>query len=98
MCRLGGLGIGDGHCLSATGEKWTGSGGWVLGCVSPIMIKPGSASCVEPARHGATFHQSVTLRAVVVAGESIGRDELVADVNGSLKTDESVVRGVGARS
>jgi hypothetical protein len=40
----------------------------------------------------------VTLRAVVVAGESIGRDELVADVNGSLKTDESVVRGVGARS
>jgi DNA-binding MarR family transcriptional regulator len=46
------------------------------------------------ARHGATFHQSVTLRAVVVAGESIGCDELVGDVNGSLKTDESVVRGV----
>ncbi|MFD9004103.1 MarR family transcriptional regulator [Streptomyces sp. NPDC059582] len=46
------------------------------------------------ARHGATFHQSVTLRAVVVAGESIGRDELVRDVTGSLKTDESVVRGV----
>ncbi|MBL7496527.1 winged helix DNA-binding protein [Frankia sp. CNm7] len=45
-------------------------------------------------RHGATFHQSVTLRAVVAAGESIGRDELVADVAGSLKTDESVVRGV----
>lgn len=45
-------------------------------------------------RHGATFHQNVTLRAVVVAGESIGRDELVADVTGSLKTDESVVRGV----
>ncbi|MGW2747791.1 MarR family transcriptional regulator [Streptomyces sp. NPDC001450] len=43
------------------------------------------------ARHGATFHQSVTLRAVVVAGESIGRDELVADVTGSLKTDASVV-------
>ncbi|WP_073949739.1 MarR family transcriptional regulator [Streptomyces kebangsaanensis] len=46
------------------------------------------------ARHGATFHQSVTLRAVVVAGESIGWDELVGDVTGSLKTDESVVRGV----
>ncbi|MEU5642435.1 MarR family transcriptional regulator [Streptomyces milbemycinicus] len=46
------------------------------------------------ARHGATFHQSVTLVAVVLAGESIGRDELVADVTASLKTDESVVRGV----
>ncbi|KAK1180813.1 MarR family transcriptional regulator [Streptomyces sp. NBS 14/10] len=46
------------------------------------------------ARHGATFHQSVTLVAVVLAGESIGRDELVGDVTGSLKTDESVVRGV----
>ncbi|MFJ8200986.1 MarR family transcriptional regulator [Streptomyces sp. NPDC096152] len=46
------------------------------------------------ARHGATFHQSVTLRAVVVAGESLGRDELVGDVSGSLKTDESIVRGV----
>ncbi|MFF3518029.1 MarR family transcriptional regulator [Streptomyces sp. NPDC002573] len=45
-------------------------------------------------RHGATFHQSVTLRAVVVAGGSVGRDELVGDVTGSLKTDESVVRGV----
>ncbi|MFF5019283.1 MarR family transcriptional regulator [Streptomyces sp. NPDC001165] len=45
-------------------------------------------------RHGATFDQSVTLRAVVVAGESVGRDELVADVTGSLKTGESVVRGV----
>ncbi|MFD8543298.1 MarR family transcriptional regulator [Streptomyces sp. NPDC059649] len=43
--------------------------------------------------HGATFHQSVTLRAVVTAGESIGRDELIGDVTGSLKTDESVVRG-----
>ena len=47
-------------------------------------------------RHGATFHQSVTLRAVVAAGGSIGRDALVADVSGSLKTDESVVRGVVA--
>ncbi|MFI2373321.1 MarR family transcriptional regulator [Streptomyces sp. NPDC018833] len=45
------------------------------------------------ARHGATFHQSVTLRAVVVAGESITCDELVGDVTGSLKTEESVVRG-----
>jgi DNA-binding MarR family transcriptional regulator len=46
------------------------------------------------ARHGATFHQSVTLRAVVVAGESIGRDELIGEVTGSLKTEASVVRGV----
>ncbi|MFD8384795.1 MarR family transcriptional regulator [Streptomyces sp. NPDC059679] len=46
------------------------------------------------ARHGVTFHQSVTLVAVVLAGESIGRDELIGDVTGSLKTDESVVRGV----
>jgi DNA-binding MarR family transcriptional regulator len=46
------------------------------------------------ARHGATFHQSVTLRAVVAAGGSVGRDELVGDVTGSLKTDASVVRGV----
>ncbi|MFF4961701.1 MarR family transcriptional regulator [Streptomyces sp. NPDC001222] len=45
-------------------------------------------------RHGATFHQSVTLRAVVVAGGSVGRHQLVSDVTGSLKTDESVVRGV----
>ncbi|MFF5921020.1 winged helix DNA-binding protein [Streptomyces flavochromogenes] len=45
-------------------------------------------------RHGMTFHQSVTLRAVVAAGESIGRDELVADVTGSLKIDASVVSGV----
>ncbi|WP_327412010.1 MarR family transcriptional regulator [Streptomyces sp. NBC_01233] len=45
-------------------------------------------------RHGATFHQSVTLRAVVAAGGSIGRDALVGDVSGSLKTDGSVVRAV----
>ncbi|MEU7072106.1 MarR family transcriptional regulator [Streptomyces narbonensis] len=45
-------------------------------------------------RHGVTYHQSVTLRAVVAAGGSMGRDELVVEVNGSLKTDESVVRGV----
>ncbi|WP_251096436.1 MarR family transcriptional regulator [Streptomyces sp. Caat 7-52] len=46
------------------------------------------------ARHGVTFNQSVTLRVVAVAGESIDRDDLVADVIGSLKTDESVVHGV----
>ncbi|MFE6057725.1 MarR family transcriptional regulator [Streptomyces sp. NPDC056431] len=45
-------------------------------------------------RHGVTFHQSVTLRAVVAAGESLGRDELVGDVTGSLKIDASVVSGV----
>ncbi|MFE7548595.1 MarR family transcriptional regulator [Streptomyces gardneri] len=45
-------------------------------------------------RHGLTYHQSVTLRAVVVAGGSIGLDELVVEVNGSLKTDDSFVRGV----
>ncbi|GGX63925.1 MarR family winged helix-turn-helix transcriptional regulator [Streptomyces fructofermentans] len=46
------------------------------------------------ARHGATFHQSVTLRAVVAAGGSVGRDELVGEVTGSLKIDASVVDGV----
>ncbi|MCC9305804.1 MarR family winged helix-turn-helix transcriptional regulator [Kitasatospora sp. RB6PN24] len=46
------------------------------------------------ARHGITFHQSVTLRAVVQAGGAIGRDALIADVTGSLKIDESIVRGV----
>ncbi|MET9959849.1 MarR family transcriptional regulator [Streptomyces sp. NPDC006326] len=46
------------------------------------------------ARHGVTFHQNVTLRAVVVAGGSIGREELVAEVTGSLKTDASFVHGV----
>ncbi|WP_329619575.1 MarR family transcriptional regulator [Streptomyces sp. NBC_01255] len=45
-------------------------------------------------RHGLTYHQSVTIRAVVAAGGSIARDALVADVNDSLKTDESLVRGV----
>ena len=45
-------------------------------------------------RHGATFHQSVTLRVVVAAGGAIGRDELVGDVVGSLKTDVPVVCGV----
>ncbi|MFI9562665.1 MarR family transcriptional regulator [Streptomyces rishiriensis] len=45
-------------------------------------------------RHGLTFHQSVVLRAAVLAGESTGRDELVADVTGSLKADASLVRDV----
>ncbi|MEU2779947.1 MarR family transcriptional regulator [Streptomyces sp. NPDC007162] len=45
------------------------------------------------ARHGITFHQSVTLRAAVVAGDSVGRDDLVDEVTGALKTDESVARG-----
>ncbi|KUN79493.1 hypothetical protein AQJ66_28625 [Streptomyces bungoensis] len=44
-------------------------------------------------RRGTTFHQNVTLRAVVAAGGALGRDELVADVTGSLKVDESAVRG-----
>ncbi|MFF0476894.1 MarR family transcriptional regulator [Streptomyces sp. NPDC004284] len=45
-------------------------------------------------RHGATFEQNVTLRAVAVAGDSLARDRLVADVIGSLKTDESAVHDV----
>ncbi|MEV7690869.1 MarR family transcriptional regulator [Streptomyces bungoensis] len=44
-------------------------------------------------RRGATFHQNVTLRAVVAAGGSLDRGELVADVTGSLKVDEAVVLG-----
>ncbi|WP_439680290.1 MarR family winged helix-turn-helix transcriptional regulator [Embleya sp. MST-111070] len=46
------------------------------------------------ARHGVTFHQSVTLRVVAVADGPVGRDELVGEVTGSLKESESVVRGV----
>ncbi|MFJ8624174.1 MarR family transcriptional regulator [Kitasatospora sp. NPDC093550] len=45
-------------------------------------------------RHGLTFHQSVTLRAVAVAGGSIAREELVRDVTGSLKADAPAVRTV----
>ncbi|WP_316782522.1 MarR family transcriptional regulator [Streptomyces sasae] len=45
------------------------------------------------ARHGITFHQNLTLRLVAVAGESIGRDELVGEITGALKTGESVGRG-----
>lgn len=46
------------------------------------------------ARHGATFNQSVALRAAVAAGGTIGVDALITEVNSSLKTDDSVVRGV----
>ncbi|MFI9366233.1 MarR family transcriptional regulator [Kitasatospora sp. NPDC053057] len=46
------------------------------------------------ARHGATFEQSVTLRAVTAAGGSVGRGELVAEVTGSLKADEAAVHAV----
>ncbi|MGW6027492.1 MarR family winged helix-turn-helix transcriptional regulator [Streptomyces sp. NPDC055099] len=46
------------------------------------------------ARHGATFEQSVTLRALVSAGESMDREELVGAVTGLLKVDGSVVCGV----
>ncbi|MGW7069128.1 MarR family winged helix-turn-helix transcriptional regulator [Streptomyces sp. NPDC054855] len=45
-------------------------------------------------RHGATFQQNVTLRSLVTGGGSMGHEELVGDVTGSLKVDESVVRGV----
>ncbi|MFE0705024.1 MarR family winged helix-turn-helix transcriptional regulator [Streptomyces sp. NPDC058872] len=43
-------------------------------------------------RHGITFEQSVTLRAVSVGGAPVERERLVADVIGSLKADESVAR------
>ncbi|MFF8727113.1 MarR family transcriptional regulator [Streptomyces sp. NPDC015171] len=46
------------------------------------------------ARRGATFHQNVTLRLVVTAGGTVDRDQLAADVNGSLKAGDSAVRGV----
>ncbi|MEV6247357.1 MarR family transcriptional regulator [Streptomyces sp. NPDC051742] len=45
-------------------------------------------------RHGATFHQSVTLRAVARAGDSLGRDQLVRDVDGSLKIGAPAVHDV----
>ncbi|MFE3876043.1 MarR family transcriptional regulator [Kitasatospora sp. NPDC059146] len=46
------------------------------------------------ARHGATFEQNVTLRAVTAAGGSVGAGELVAEVAGSLKAPEAAVRAV----
>ncbi|GAA1400162.1 hypothetical protein GCM10009639_40820 [Kitasatospora putterlickiae] len=45
-------------------------------------------------RHGLAFEQSVALRAVALAGGSLGRDALVADVVGSLKAPEPAVRAV----
>lgn len=44
------------------------------------------------ARHDATFEQSVTLRMVAVADGPIGREALVGQVVGSLKTDPALVR------
>ncbi|MFE0644889.1 MarR family winged helix-turn-helix transcriptional regulator [Streptomyces sp. NPDC058877] len=43
-------------------------------------------------RHGITFEQNVTLRAVFDGGAPVERERLVADVIGSLKADESVAR------
>ncbi|WP_418961088.1 MarR family transcriptional regulator [Streptomyces tritici] len=45
-------------------------------------------------RHGATFQQSVTLRAVVAAGGTLGRDDLVRDVTGSLKAAPTEMHAV----
>ncbi|MGE7391763.1 MarR family winged helix-turn-helix transcriptional regulator [Streptomyces sp. NPDC004126] len=45
-------------------------------------------------RHGVTFHQSVTLRAVTVAGGTVPHDELVAEIQDSLKTTEPLVQAV----
>jgi DNA-binding MarR family transcriptional regulator len=44
------------------------------------------------ARTGNTFNQSVTLRVVAIADDFIEHDRLVAEVTGSLKVEESVVR------
>lgn len=46
------------------------------------------------AHHGVTFHQSVTLRAVTVAGGSVPHRELVTEIRSSLKTTEPVVEAV----
>lgn len=45
-------------------------------------------------RHGITFHQSVTLRAVTVAGGSILHGGLVTEIQSSLKTTEPLVEAV----
>ncbi|GAA2797539.1 MarR family winged helix-turn-helix transcriptional regulator [Streptomyces showdoensis] len=45
-------------------------------------------------RHGLAFHESVTLKAVTLAGGSVTPDRLVADVINSLKTEEPAVREV----
>ncbi|MCX4562973.1 MarR family winged helix-turn-helix transcriptional regulator [Streptomyces phaeochromogenes] len=43
-------------------------------------------------RTGNTFNQSVTLRVVAIADAPVARDEVVADVTGSLKIEESAVQ------
>ncbi|MFD0378742.1 MarR family transcriptional regulator [Streptomyces sp. NPDC127112] len=45
-------------------------------------------------RHGITFHQSVTLRTVAVAGGTLARQALVAEVTDALKTPASLVEDV----
>ncbi|GLX24152.1 MULTISPECIES: MarR family winged helix-turn-helix transcriptional regulator [Streptomyces] len=45
-------------------------------------------------RHGITFHQSVTLRAVTVAGGSVPHGELTAEIQNSLKTTAPLVEAV----
>ena len=46
------------------------------------------------ARHSATFPQNITLRLVTVAEAPLEREELVAQVVGSLKVDSAHARGV----
>jgi len=46
------------------------------------------------ARHGATFQQSVTLRAIASAAEPLSLDELIAQVDDSLKLGKPAVREV----
>ncbi|MFB7513351.1 MarR family transcriptional regulator [Streptomyces sp. NPDC056144] len=43
------------------------------------------------ARHGFTFQQQVALRAAIAAEAPLTRDELVAQVHGSLKADPSEI-------
>ncbi|MEV0523198.1 MarR family winged helix-turn-helix transcriptional regulator [Streptomyces sp. NPDC050439] len=45
-------------------------------------------------RNGTTFPQNVTLQVLATAGEPMSQDELVGNVTGSLKVDDSVVHGV----
>ncbi|MFF0723418.1 MarR family transcriptional regulator [Streptomyces sp. NPDC004134] len=44
------------------------------------------------ARHGVTFQQQIALRAAVTAGAPQSADELVAQVQGSLKADPAGIR------
>ncbi|MFH7597512.1 MarR family transcriptional regulator [Streptomyces racemochromogenes] len=46
------------------------------------------------ARHDVTFHQSVTLRAVAVAGGSISHRDLLTEVTDALKAAEPLIEGV----